>query len=163
MQPKGLEMRTILAIAALAMAAAAPMADADDRRDDRWRGRGGVELRTAPHLEPRFNRPPVDSPRYDRFEDRADDLYRKWDRRDDRRRERAYDRAYDLGYRDGLRDSRHRWTKGQRLGPGRYVVIGDHRRRGWRPPRRGEAYVQVDRDILLVALGTGLILDVIGR
>jgi Ni/Co efflux regulator RcnB len=150
-------------MAALAVAAAAPMADADDRRDDRWRDRAGHESRGPRHESPRFNRPPHDSPRYDNFQRRSDDLYRKWEWRDERRRDRGYDRAYDQGYRDGFRDARPKWAKGQRLGPARYVVVSDHRRRGWRAPQRGEAYLRVDQDILLVALGTGLILDVMGR
>lgn len=75
--------------------------------------------------------------------------------------------AYNQGYRDGLRagqsQSQPRWRVGERLPPARYLVIEDHRRHGLRAPRRGQSYVQVDRDILLVSGATGVILDILRR
>jgi Ni/Co efflux regulator RcnB len=82
-----------------------------------------------------------------------------------RRNNAAPQAAYRQGYRDGLRAAQDqtRWRVGDRLPPARYLVIDNHRRHGLRRPPRGQSYVQVDRDIMLVAEATGRILDILGR
>lgn len=98
---------------------------------------------------------------------------RRWDRRDDRRwdRDRHHRRwegnryryraparyVYPRGY------SSYRWSTGHRLprayyGPSYYV---DYRPYGLAPPPYGYRYVRVDNDVVLVALATGLISNVI--
>lgn len=69
----------------------------------------------------------------------------------------ASDRAYERGYRDGRRDA---YRVGDYIDRDRYVVL-DHRRYGYRAPSRGEVYVRIDRDVFLIAAGTGLILAAI--
>ena len=55
------------------------------------------------------------------------------------------------------------WRVGQRAPRDRYVVIRDYDRHGWPRLRDGEIYVRIDRDVLLVAAATGIILDVLSR
>lgn len=86
--------------------------------------------------------------------------------RDDRGRHdrdhRSHDRGHDNHRRHGHRDGgpRHaRWERGHRYNGPTYVVrnYGYYR---LRPPPRGYRWVRADNDFLLVAVATGIILDV---
>lgn len=68
--------------------------------------------------------------------------------------------AYDQGYRDGLRDA---WRIGERLPRDRYIIVPDFDRYGWPRPRDGQVYVRMDERVYLIALATGLILDVLNQ
>lgn len=56
-----------------------------------------------------------------------------------------------------------RWSTGQRLPPSYYArpYVVDYRPYGLRPPPRGHHWVRVNNDVILVALATGLISQVI--
>jgi Ni/Co efflux regulator RcnB len=60
----------------------------------------------------------------------------------------------------------HRWVRGERL-PFAYFarpyVIADYRDCGLRRPPRGSHWVRVDRDAVLVAAATGIVLDTVFR
>ncbi len=71
------------------------------------------------------------------------------------------DRDYREGYRDGRHDERHSWRRGERVSPDRYVVIDGWRDRGLPRPPSGHRYVRVDGDILLVAIATNVIAEVL--
>lgn len=91
------------------------------------------------------------------------------DRDDHGRDRRGHDRGHDnhrghgdshrrYGYREG--GPRHsRWERGRRYNGPTYVVrnYGYYR---LRPPPRGYRWVRADNDFLLVAVATGIILDV---
>ncbi len=90
------------------------------------------------------------------------------DSRHDNRRgydDRRYDhRRYDdrrYGYRDARPRYRehHRWERGHRYYGPTYVVR-DYGRYRLRPPPRGYRWVQSNNDYLLVAIATGIILDI---
>lgn len=66
--------------------------------------------------------------------------------------------SYEQGYRDGLRDA---WRIGERLPRDRYIILPDYDRYGWPRPRDGQVYVRMDERVYLIALATGLILDVL--
>lgn len=51
------------------------------------------------------------------------------------------------------------WRIGGPVASG-YVVITEPSRRGLPPPRRGQVYVEIDEDVLLLAVATGMIVDV---
>jgi Ni/Co efflux regulator RcnB len=148
------------AAAAVALLLAAGAADAGDHRGrdrgDRW-SRGGP----PPHAQAWRG----DDRRWSRGWDR------EWDRaqaprwRDDRPAPRdLYGQGFRDGYRSALRQDGGlaRWRRGERLPAVRYVVIDDWRRFGLPEPRRGERYVRIDRDLLLVSPSRGVILDVLG-
>ena len=149
---------------ALATAAAPAIAMADNDR------RGGYSHRDH------------DRRGHDRHERRWDNRdhrqARRHDRRDDRydRRDRRYAYAHDrrapvrvVHHRPVVRHYHHappRWARGA------YVhhyhrpihVVHDYRGRGLRHPPRGHHWVRDDRgDMLLVAIATGLIVDMILR
>lgn len=67
---------------------------------------------------------------------------------------RDYSRSHD-------RSRHHDWKRGQRIAPSRYVVIERYRDYGYQPPPRGYRYVRVDGDVLLIAIASGVIADII--
>lgn len=81
------------------------------------------------------------------------------DRRHDRSRVVVHhdDRRY--GYRQPPRNYHHRWQRGHRYA-GPVYVVRDYRHYRLRPPPRGYRWVRADNDYLLVAIATGIILDV---
>lgn len=100
---------------------------------------------------------------YDRHDDRHDD------RRGDRGDHRGYDRGYrhDHGYyrpapryygRPGPYYGRGHWERGHRYGGPRYYVNNWDYYHLRRPPY-GYRWVRADNDFLLVAVATGIILD----
>lgn len=127
----------------------------DDRRDARehrrhereWQHRQRAELRRRAEWQ--------------RQRDRA------WQRRQEaelRRQlnwQRRYDSAYANGYRDGYRDD-NRWQRGHRY-HGRHYVVRDYGHYHLRRPPYGHHWVQADGKYLLVAIATGLILDIASR
>lgn len=59
---------------------------------------------------------------------------------------------------------RHHWKKGQRLsGWERKQAIRDYRHFGLRKPGRGQQWVRVDNDFLLIAITSGLIAGMMAR
>lgn len=95
---------------------------------------------------------------------------RHYERRHDNRRHsdyRRYDRRYD-NRRYVYRDARpryydqHRWQRGHRYYGPTYVVR-DYRHYRLRQPPRGYRWVQSNNDYLLVAIATGIILDIAMR
>ena len=121
----------------------------DERRDDRWDRRD--ERRDD---------------RWDRRDERRDD---RWDRRDERRDDRRDWRRHHgrVWYGDYHRPHGwrpHAWRRGERLPVayyGRPYVIRDYDRCHLRRPPRGYHWVRVDRDVVLAAIATGVILDVL--
>lgn len=77
---------------------------------------------------------------------RHDDRHHDYRRHDDRR----------YGYRHG---GRGHWERGHRYN-GRSYVVRDYRHYRLRPPPRGYHWVRADNDYLLVAIATGVILDI---
>jgi len=72
---------------------------------------------------------------------------------------RDHDRAdSDRGHDHGRH---HDWKRGERIGPSRYVVLYRYRDYGYQPPPRGHHYVQVDGDVLLIAIASGIIADIL--
>ena len=62
------------------------------------------------------------------------------------------------GYRD------HRWVRGERLPKAYYAqsyVVVNYQERGWREPPRGYHWVRVNTDVVLAAVATGVVLDVL--
>jgi Ni/Co efflux regulator RcnB len=60
----------------------------------------------------------------------------------------------------------HHWARGERLPKAYYdrqYVIANYRERGWRAPPRGYHWVRVDHDVVLAAIGTGVVLDVLAN
>ncbi len=153
---------------ALATLSAPAMAD-NDRRD---RGRHGYDQRDHDRHA-----------RHDRRDDRRHD--RRYDRRDSRRDDR-HDRRYDYAHhRDARYDRRydrrpvvrHVYHPPRHAGPPRWArgghvhhynrpvyVVNDYRGYGLRHPPRGHRWVRDDYgDYLLVAIATGVIVDLILR
>lgn len=99
---------------------------------------------------------------YDRDRDRG---HRDWDRRDWGRRDHW--RGPDRGWHDDRRyyygghyRPHHRWARGERYyGP--VYVVNDYRYYRLRPPPYGYRWVRDDGGYLLVAVGTGIILDMV--
>jgi len=133
-------------------------------------------------------RPPVVQGRHDRRDNRHDRRDNRYDRRDDRRDwrdDRRYDsRHYARGndrrwngyhwhpqyryrapvryiYPPGYRP--YQWRVGYRLPPSYYhrSYYVDHRAYYLPPPPYGYHWVRVDRDVVLVAIATGLIRDIL--
>jgi Ni/Co efflux regulator RcnB len=86
-------------------------------------------------------------------------------RRDEHRRHRDYRRHGDdhrrYGYRHERRHYRH-WERGHHYRGPAYTVR-DYRHYRLRPPPRGYRWVRADNDYLLVAITTGIILDIATR
>ncbi len=62
------------------------------------------------------------------------------------------------GYQD------HRWVRGERLPKAYYAqsyVVVNYQERGWRQPPRGYHWVRVNDDVVLAAIATGVVLDVV--
>ncbi|MEJ1961898.1 MAG: RcnB family protein [Gammaproteobacteria bacterium] len=62
------------------------------------------------------------------------------------------------GYKD------HRWARGERLPKAYYAksyVVVNYQARGWRQPPRGYHWVRVNDDVVLAAIATGVVLDVL--
>ena len=95
--------------------------------------------------------------------DRARDQAYRRDWRDDHDShywERRRDSQYWYHYRTD--ESRHNWRRGERLPAAYYSYrINDYRRCGLRSPPRGAHWVRVDRDAVLAAIATGIVLDVV--
>lgn len=127
------------------LASSVAMADSPRGRDDHWDRRDDRQ-----------------DNRWDRRDDRRDD---RWDRRDDRRdyrhdRIRAGKYYYPRGYRP------HNWGRGDRLPASYYArpyVVRDYRGCHLRPPPRGAHWVRVNNDVILAAIATGLVLEVLNN
>ena len=90
---------------------------------------------------------------------RRDHDRRDWDRRD---HWRGPDRGWhdDRRYYGGHYRPHHRWARGERYyGP--VYVVNDYRYYRLRPPPYGYHWVRDDGGYLLVAVGTGIILDMV--
>lgn len=83
----------------------------------------------------------------------------EWERRRDRELQRRY--AYGDAYRAGYRDA-SRWQRGHRY-YGQQYVIRDYDHYHLRRPPYGHHWVKADGKYLLVAIATGLILDIATR
>lgn len=58
----------------------------------------------------------------------------------------------------------HHWARGERLPKAYYghqYVVANYHERGWRQPPRGYQWVRVDHDVVLAAVATGVVLDVL--
>lgn len=84
----------------------------------------------------------------------ANRFERRATRRDLRQDRRAFRREVRRAKRHGG------WYRGDVLPRSRFVFV-DHRNYGLRAPRRGYRYVRVGSDLLLVAIATGVIVDVL--
>ncbi len=148
-----------------------------DRREDRWDRREDRWDRREDRRDSRY-----DGGRWDRREDRWDRREDRWDRREDRwdRRHRDWwrGRAEFRGY-AGPRSGYYfapgygyyrvaptyygrRWSRGAYLPPEfRRYYVRDPYFYGLRPAPRGYAWVHVNNDIVLTALATGVIADVL--
>lgn len=99
----------------------------------------------------------------DRHQDRQHDRHR-----DNRRHDnysRHDNRRYSYIYRDArprYYSNHHRWERGHRYYGPTYVVR-DYRHYHLRQPPRGYRWVQSNNDYLLVAIATGIILDIAMR
>ncbi|WP_211251940.1 RcnB family protein [Arenimonas malthae] len=136
----------------------------EDRRDHRqdWRAERRDDRRDW-----RDDRRDWRDDRRDWRHDRRDDYRHRYSRHDDRRwsgyhwrpeyRYRAPRYVYPSGYRS------YRWQVGHRLPPAYYgrPYYVDYRHYRLPPPPYGYHWVRVDRDVVLVAAATGLILDVL--
>ena len=92
--------------------------------------------------------------------DRADNRRRDRDRaRDGRRNPNAYRERYPRAH-----VGRPHWSRGDRLYRdyrGSQYYVNDWRRYNLRRPPRGYRWVRVDNDYMLVAITTGIIMDII--
>ncbi|MDO1560329.1 RcnB family protein [Brevundimonas sp. 2R-24] len=158
--------------------------DRRDRREDRWDRREDRWDRREDRRDARH-----DGGRWDRREDRWDRREDRWDRREDRwdRREDRWDRNNREWWR-GRSEFRHyngrrsgywyapgygyhrvepryygyRWRRGAVV-PYAYrsYYVRDPYFYGLRPAPRGYRWVHVDNDIVLIALATGVIADIL--
>src|SRR5262245_50637205 len=81
------------------------------------------------------------------------------DHRDDRHDDR-HDNRHDDHWHPG---PGHHWERGHRY-DGRVVIINDYRSRHLREPPRGYHWVRADNDdLLLVAIATGVIADIVSQ
>ena len=58
----------------------------------------------------------------------------------------------------------HRWARGELLPKTYYArsyVVVNYQERGWRQPPRGYHWVRVNDDVVLAAIATGIVLDVL--
>ncbi len=128
----------------------------DDRRDERRAYRDG-------RRDGRWDRD-------DRRDNRRDHRRAQWNDRQYNGynyRGRWYYGPPPAAYRDYADYGYRNWRRGDRLPSyyrGRYEVVRDYDRRGYRHPPRGYHYVRDDRgDILLVAVATGVILSILAN
>lgn len=116
------------------------------------RGRSGEHGRGHDH-----DRRNHDGDRYDRDRERDRDYGYERDRRHDRDDYRGHGRGHD---RDFVPPG-HRWERGNRY-DGRVVVVRDYRTYRLRQPPRGYHWVRGDDgQYLLVAVATGIIMDIV--
>jgi Ni/Co efflux regulator RcnB len=124
----------------------------DERRDDRHDRRD----------ERRDDRHDRRDDRWDRRDERRDD---RWDRRDDRREWRHdYRRVRADPYRPPHGYRAHYWRRGDRLPASHYArpyVIRDYRGCHLNAPPRGHQWVRVNQDVVLAAVATGVVLEVL--
>ncbi|HEY8586915.1 MAG TPA: RcnB family protein [Rhodanobacter sp.] len=138
--------RLLIAFALLTTGSLALAGQGGHDRDRRSQGHGYADQRHGGRH--------VDNRRYEsrRYESRRHD-HRRYDHR------RYDDRRY--GYRDSY--YRHayprHWQRGHRYRGPTYVVR-DYRYNRLRPPPRGYHWVRANNDYLLVAIATGIILDI---
>jgi len=148
--------------------------DGNNGRDNHW---------NPPHNEPRWNNGGRDDHRGNdnrrddhRWDNNRNNYYRPDHRpnygRDDRNwNDRArYDRRWDNGryhwgayYRPHGYSVRH-WSRGDRLPYAYYqrsYIVDDYYDCGLRAPPYGYHWVRVDHDVVLAAIATGVVLDVI--
>ena len=136
----------------------------DDRHDTRHDGR---------HDDRHGNRNDArhDNRHDNRHEDRHDHRRDDWkDAHDRTRGDNAHERQWHdtryrvAPYRAPKGYSHHNWRRGERLPSGyrasRYVVH-DYRNYHLHNPPRGHHWVRVDRDVVLTAVGTGIVAAVI--
>jgi Ni/Co efflux regulator RcnB len=137
----------------------------NDRRGDdrRWQNDGRDDHRYD-RDDRRYGR---DDHRYDRDDRRYDRDDRRYDRDDRWRDPRWYGGRprWDVGrYYPPPGYYYRRWERGARLPPAyyapRYVVV-DPYRYGLRPPPYGCHWVRVGGDVILAAIATGVVLDVV--
>ncbi|WP_295999531.1 RcnB family protein [Rugamonas sp.] len=100
----------------------------------------------------------------DRHDDHRDDHHD--DRHDERRNDRYDYHQADYGHHEGPRGAgpRHDMHRGERLGPdyrGHQYVVDDWRGHRLSAPPRGQHWVQVGGDYVLVAVATGIIADIL--
>ena len=153
---------TMATLAVPAIAEAQSRRDRDDRRE--WR----QDRRDDRRDYRRDRRDDRRDWRYDRRVDRWDRNNRDWwrgrsDFRDFRGQRRGYWYAPGYGYhRVEPRYYGYRWQRGSRL-PSTYhrYYVRDPHYYGLRPAPRGYRWVHADNDILLVALATGVIADLV--
>jgi len=151
------------------MSAAAGAANQDSRQG--WQERGHPSRESRDRNDDRRG-----DWRADRRDDRRDDRHDgRPDRRDDRRdgwrgdhrpdrREWATQRHHRGYYQPPRGYAYHQWRRGDRLPPPYfarpYVVYDYHRYHLYAPPR-GYHWVRVDNDVVLTAIATGVVLDVL--
>lgn len=140
----------------------------NDRNHGRDYSRDG-DHRDADRGERRYARDPHPAWHRDdgRFNDRdRRDYNRRYDRYDNRYDHRDYrpDRHWRGEYHRPAGWYSHRWSRGERLPReyyGRPYIVYGYSDYGLYAPPRGYCWVRVDSDIVLTALATGLVLDVV--
>ena len=145
---------TVTALSSLVGTAALADSNGRDRgRDERsWNERHDHDRR--------------DNDRYDRRDNRHD---HGWDDRRADRRDHSYDHRYDSRYKvvrysppKGYRYTR--WHRGAYLPAAYYApryVVHNYSTYRLRPPPRGYHWVRVDNDVILAAIATGLVANVV--
>jgi hypothetical protein len=144
----------------------------DNRHDDRGRdNRGHDQPRRDDHRNDRGN-----DHRNDHGNDRRND--NNWNHRDDHRNDRRDDHRWNDGRRDDHNWNGRRFDDHRRYDPPRWngpsrpdrlprayyaptYVVGDYYECGLRHPPYGYHWVRVDHDVLLTAIATGIVLDVV--
>ena len=105
-----------------------------------------------------------DDHRNDRPDNRGDSRDDHRDSRDEHRDDHNNNHGrygkyhHPRGYQD------HRWVRGERLPKAYYTrsyVVVNYQERGWRQPPRGYHWVRVNDDVVLAAIATGVVLDVL--
>jgi Ni/Co efflux regulator RcnB len=149
---------TAAAIALALMSASVAMADEHHDHGD-WRNW------SAEHRD--FDRRGGDE-RRDWRDDRRDEEHDRWhDRREWQDRhdhEWSEGRFRDDDYRRAWGYREHEWRRGERLPVSYYAapyVIGDYRAYGLREPPYGCRWIRVNNDVVLAAIATGVVLDVV--
>ncbi len=148
--------RTVTAALLLAMIASAT-AFADFAMADTAKGGNAAE-------KPRLSQDRRDERRDDRWDRRDERRDDRWDRDDRRDWRRHNGRVWHGHYHRPHGFRPHHWRRGERLPVAYYArpyVIRDYDRCHLRHPPRGYHWVRVDRDVVLAAIATGVILDVL--
>ena len=105
-----------------------------------------------------------DDHRNDRPDNRGDSRDDHRDSRDEHRDDQNnnHGRYGEYHHPKGYKD--HRWVRGERLPKAYYArsyVVVNYQERGWRQPPRGYHWVRVNDDVVLAAIATGVVLDVL--